>query len=279
MKKRYKIGDISKLAGVPVQTLRFYEEKKLIAPIKDQRTGYRYYDAWGVTDLFDAMIARKMDFSLEQIEKQINSSSLEELSQQYMEQETKLLKTITQYQQMLRAVSHRRMSIQNFSYKLGSLQPCDSPGLVFHRHQFKSTFQTQNGSENLEALNQEMAPWLDAFPEAVTTFLIPQHFLTPGKPQDVSCWWGFSIPYDDSEKHGIQPLPPNEYLPSAYSLYTVFEAGQEGTFTTAFYEAVYEKVLAAGYVINGSPYGRTIVKTHEEDGYKRYFEVWIPIAK
>ena len=42
----FSIGEFSKITGLPVKTLRFYHEKRLLVPsCVDRETGYRYYDA------------------------------------------------------------------------------------------------------------------------------------------------------------------------------------------------------------------------------------------
>lgn len=38
----YKIGDFSKIVGIPVRTLRFYDQYKVLQPsVVDNFTGYR----------------------------------------------------------------------------------------------------------------------------------------------------------------------------------------------------------------------------------------------
>ena len=39
-----KIGELSKLTGFPVTTIRFFEEKNLITPVNRSLSGQRIYD-------------------------------------------------------------------------------------------------------------------------------------------------------------------------------------------------------------------------------------------
>lgn len=39
------IGELSKAAGLPVKTLRFYHEKGVLIPARVEGDGYRYYDS------------------------------------------------------------------------------------------------------------------------------------------------------------------------------------------------------------------------------------------
>lgn len=278
MNRKYKIGDISKLLDIPVQTLRFYEEKKIISPSKDEKSGYRYYDAWAINDLMDALILRKSDFTLQQTESIIRNQSLNAVCEEFTHQEALLLDKIDTYKTMLEAVSTSRMKMLNFKHQLGKLTKCKNPPLLFHRYREKDTLQTCDRNQNLDSLSKELAPWINALPLARPTFYIPFGDLKQGANKNTPYWWGFSLPNELSTKYGMKSgEAENEYIPSVNAIYTAFEANEEGSFIGSFYEQVYDLIVKEGYLIAGSPFGRLIVKTHEQNNFKRYFEVWVPI--
>ena len=63
-----KIGDFSKLARVTVKALRYYDELGLLKPVNvDQFTGYRYYSATQLTQLYRIIALKDMGLSLEEI--------------------------------------------------------------------------------------------------------------------------------------------------------------------------------------------------------------------
>jgi DNA-binding transcriptional MerR regulator len=63
-----KIGEFSKLAQVPVPTLRYYDQIGLLKPVDvDRFTGYRYYSASQLPRLHRIMALKGLGFSLEQI--------------------------------------------------------------------------------------------------------------------------------------------------------------------------------------------------------------------
>ena len=66
----YKIGDFSKETGVPIKTLRYYNEIDLFNPVEvDLFTGYRYYSSDQIEDLNLILKLKKVGFSLEEIKK------------------------------------------------------------------------------------------------------------------------------------------------------------------------------------------------------------------
>jgi MerR family transcriptional regulator, copper efflux regulator len=62
-----KIGELSKLTGVSVDALRFYEEKGLIQPTGRTESGYRQYAPATATQVAFLKTAQELGFSLQEI--------------------------------------------------------------------------------------------------------------------------------------------------------------------------------------------------------------------
>ena len=75
--KRYKIGEIAKLTGLTVRTLRYYEEEGLI---KAQRTDHhqRYYSDEVIIYIKRIMELKSLGFTLDEIRKIIELKSEDE---------------------------------------------------------------------------------------------------------------------------------------------------------------------------------------------------------
>src|SRR5829696_9128903 len=64
----FKIGEFSRLAQVPVPTLRYYDQVGLLKPVEvDRFTGYRYYSVTQLPRLNRILALKGLGFSLEQI--------------------------------------------------------------------------------------------------------------------------------------------------------------------------------------------------------------------
>ena len=67
-KKLYTIGDISEICGVPIKTLRYYDEINLLVPEKrDSETNYRYYTEKQMLVLHNIRKFKSYGFSLDEI--------------------------------------------------------------------------------------------------------------------------------------------------------------------------------------------------------------------
>ena len=62
----YTIGELSKIFKVGVDTIRYYEEKGLLAPVRGEN-GYRYYDLDNIWRMSVIADLRDLDFSVERI--------------------------------------------------------------------------------------------------------------------------------------------------------------------------------------------------------------------
>ena len=61
------IGDVSKQTGVPIRTIRFYEEAGLLSPSERRPSGYRIYTAQDVEKLRFIQQAKRFGLTLKEI--------------------------------------------------------------------------------------------------------------------------------------------------------------------------------------------------------------------
>lgn len=87
----YRIGEFSKLTGIPIRTLRYYDSIDLFKPSEvDLFTNYRYYKEEQVKDLELINELKEVGFTLEEIRDNWNNFS-EEL---FLKRKERLLEEI-----------------------------------------------------------------------------------------------------------------------------------------------------------------------------------------
>lgn len=67
------VKEVSKLTGVSVRTLHYYDEIGLLKPSSITEAGYRLYDDSNLERLQDIMLFRELEFSLADIKKILDS--------------------------------------------------------------------------------------------------------------------------------------------------------------------------------------------------------------
>ncbi len=68
----YKVGEIAKIVGVNVETLRYYERIKIMPKPKRLPSGYRYYNDDDLRRLLFIKRAKELGFTLKEIDELLN---------------------------------------------------------------------------------------------------------------------------------------------------------------------------------------------------------------
>ncbi len=69
---QFTIGQLAKLAGIDVQTVRYYEKRRLLSPSSRRPSGYRVYDHEAVGRLRFIRNAKALGFTLREIGELLN---------------------------------------------------------------------------------------------------------------------------------------------------------------------------------------------------------------
>ena len=88
--KVYSVSQLSKLAGVSVKTLHYYDHKGLLVAMRQPDNGYRTYSQKHLVILQQILIYRALDFSIETIKNLLNAKS-QDLHQALLEQKMMLV--------------------------------------------------------------------------------------------------------------------------------------------------------------------------------------------
>ena len=71
------VNGVSKLTGVSIRTLQYYDKIGLLKPTKYTQSGYRLYDDIALEKLQQILLFRELEFSLKNINKIINNPSFD----------------------------------------------------------------------------------------------------------------------------------------------------------------------------------------------------------
>lgn len=76
-----KIGEVNKIYGVSLDTLRYYDKIGLLKPIVDPNNSYRYYSLEHLDRLEMILLGRLLDISLESLTEHLKTGTLESYKQ------------------------------------------------------------------------------------------------------------------------------------------------------------------------------------------------------
>lgn len=112
MKNYFKIGELSKLYGISVDSLRYYEKIGLLRPERGE-SGYRYYsirDIWKLNSIRDL---RDLGFSMEQIRQYLDHHSTGSTLALLEQEQQTIDERIRELQNLRQNVSRRMEAIRS----------------------------------------------------------------------------------------------------------------------------------------------------------------------
>lgn len=118
MQKLLRIGQVSNLYGISLDTLRYYDRKDLLKPIVNEQNGYRYYSLEHLDILEMILVGKYLEIPLEQMKEKIDSESIDgylammEQQNQFIEEKLTVLTKLKQYTSEM---TDMLKNIQNFS--------------------------------------------------------------------------------------------------------------------------------------------------------------------
>ena len=209
---QYRIGDLAKTIGMPVNAIRFYEKYGIVEP---ERAGDGNFRSYGELDLYRLLFAkyfRSMDFSLEKTAELVGKSSR---SEQYAALEAQLETVraeLSRLETVERCIEEELCSMKFADELKEDCRVVELPGMYWlFSHSEKRDFPRPD--VDIELTDRIMS----RLPELHFYCLIAREVLE--QPDDVpfSCRWG--VAFEEDKAQGIAPddlarlvyLPPQRY--------------------------------------------------------------------
>ena len=116
MQEYFKIGEISRLYGIGVDSLRYYEKIGLLKPERSE-SGYRHYSVQEIWKLNIIRDLRELDFSMEQIGRYLENHSIDSTLSLLREEQQAIGEKIKALQRLQENVKQRIDSIETARQK------------------------------------------------------------------------------------------------------------------------------------------------------------------
>ena len=79
MKRHWKVGDLAKLTGLTVRTLRFYDQIGLLSPSGQTESGHRLYSESNLSRLHQILSLKELGLSLEEVKSALTGGQISPL--------------------------------------------------------------------------------------------------------------------------------------------------------------------------------------------------------
>lgn len=139
------VKEVSKLTGVSVRTLHYYDAIGLLEPTKITDAGYRMYDDTSLSRLQNILLFRELQFSLKEIKEILDSPNFNQ--EEAIAQQIKLLEL--QYKHIGELISFAR-EIQTKGVKTMSFEAFDAKEIEQYKAEVKSKWENSEAYQEYE---------------------------------------------------------------------------------------------------------------------------------
>lgn len=268
---KYKIGEVSKILNIPIDTLRYYEKKHIINPHKDNSNNYRIYESWDINFLLEYKKFRRFDFSICEIEEILYHDNLEKYTNKINGRQAYFDEKLKYYTLAKQKNQEFINSLNNINNNLWKCTFTNHPDIYYFTHRFNREYDTKDKFDGLFEI------WLEYFPFVECLVEMQKNAVLNRYQNNNDYRWGFAIKKEYADAFNIPLNDKVKHVESILSVYTVICAGERGTFSLKLLDKALEFIEENGYQIAGDVTGNLLARVHDPSGYHRYIEVWLPV--
>lgn len=268
MAERFLINDIARLLRISTESIRFYEKKKIVSPVRDNENSYRYFTQADIRRLYDCRIYQSMGFSLNEIIEIFQSASSEKLEEKLSSKEKELQLAIEENTRALRRIRRVSSAQETVNQCTGRFFIQNSPHSLFSYH---SEFSQLNRKTIEHRFWDCVSDYYNLF--VCAAVISPEIARDPQLPHKMKC--GFVIDYDVGSELGLTAEAPVYELKPRRSVYTTFHA--EPIVSAEHLAPALAWMEAHGHELAGDIICNTPKISFDHGVDSRLYEVWLPI--
>lgn len=262
----YTIGQVSKFLGMSRDTLKFYEDKGLVNPKKNDENGYRKYNQFDIYDITTINFYREIDIEIKKIQEIRKSKSISNLELLLEEKEQIILEEIKYKKLLLKKIQLVKEDCDKIKtyfgkYTIKEMKPLEVRGKIKHVTDYNEYETLKENTNNLK--------------KAVTLTALRRviRFNEEGIIEDK-----FIIV---KEVENIDKTIEGEVLSHPNCIYTIIEDGRWSTGGENIDNKVEDRLgkiaTENGYKLLGIVYVNILLTTYEEGLERIFLEIYAPI--
>lgn len=264
-----RIGDLSKLAGVKAETIRYYENEGIVRPSRNANGTFREYNMWDVLELLECLKYRHMDFTLNEVKLITKQGDLNDIldlldhkEKELYEESTRKLLLFKKIKELSNRICNAPLNIGNYWFKIDE----ERIGII-------CTERNGKDYKEFDVKNESIIEWTKVI--HLTKTYIRFSIEEINKNIDHNIWY-HTI---DAESFSLLNLPKKDIVifPKRMYLHTIIDLGEKLQLSNHLLEPVIEQVHSKGLEIEGDIIGDLMIRFYEKGKWHRYVELLIPV--
>lgn len=147
MKRYWKVGDLAKLTGLTVRTLRFYDQIGLLSPSSATESGHRLYDDEDLSRLYRIVSLKELGLSLDEVKGVLTGRGIDPLevvglqierAQEQIRRQQKLLDQLRHVSRLMKG--KEQVSVDDFTALLQAMKNDYEKPILNHRQSWEQRF-------------------------------------------------------------------------------------------------------------------------------------------
>ena len=266
---RYRIGVVADLLGISQEGLRLYERSGILETQRETTSGkYRTYSHLDITALIRARDYHNTGFSLQEIEKMINTDSLMVVRENYEKRRDELEEQLKRERLMVAHLNTVLELIDRLPGELNSFCVKERPAML--RFEYAKQDRLLLCPEDYA----EFQRWVNLTP---LTFSAVRNEWEALCREEESSYSALGILKEDADAFGLRTGGHIlEYKPCK-CLYTVVRLQGETVQATEYLHGLMAYVRQNRITVTGDPLARTFISMNKRKEYTRYRQIWLPI--
>ncbi|MGN0356923.1 MAG: MerR family transcriptional regulator [Blautia sp.] len=274
--KRYKIGEVSKILKMPPESIRFFEQKGVLKPHKDNSNRYRYYTVWDINRLLEYRKYRELGFSLNEAIEIIKSTDFQKFDEMLKKKQKEAEEQALYYELKAIKLKNHYNILKKAQLLVGEYSVVTRPACYYYINRYF------DGTEYMFLNADETEGTFDLLMEHYTfaenIYRVKQEWFHDEQETE-EFQWGLMIQKRWIDALNLDILPQLTYAPPVKALYTFIQTSGKVPFSPKQLVPAMEYIKQNGYRLAGDILGIWIASVQEQGEEYRYMEVWIPIEE
>ncbi|MCD7892402.1 MAG: MerR family transcriptional regulator [Erysipelotrichaceae bacterium] len=268
MYNTYTIGELAKILDVTAETIRYYERKNIIQPIKNKESGYRYYTTWDLHMIIRARCYLGFGFSIEEVADLLQKEKLEDIDAILAKQEDVLQQNIIYQMNLLRKLRLNRSLINDKENQQKQFCIQTRPGIYRIDTQKCYTLDLTNQERN------ELKKFCEYIPFVFSTALFPKNYI---EEKNKDFYFGIGIEEEYAQLFDVKENDYVHYYPPQTCLYMSFPSRSSQFLTYEVLEPAFNYMEENNLQLNGDVITQIVSMWKPEEEYFNLHNIWIPI--
>lgn len=267
---RFSIGQISKLTGISVSGIRYYEQAGVISPVRGKNGKYRDFSMHELQLLLTCKQYRDCGFSLPESVDMINRSGVHDVRDHLATLAARLKQTITHNQLLYDLIDQKSRELECLFIDEPCCELFEHPAI----YRFKLW---QPGAREENCLpDAQVFYWMRLAPFTQSCLLLSSESFNSGTGE-LETDWGMAI----GERHvaglNLQTAPYGVFIPSGECVKTVVPVTDDLCIPSDRLQPARSFLSQHQLKISGPVISQLFYLTNSQNRFQRYDELWIPV--